>query len=120
MRTLPGEGPPFRGAARLRHIRGSAIRGYVQPMSEDDRPFTARQPLKATQELRSALNLPPEQFGAEQFVGMISEEIEQLRAAGRTDSDISQLLTERAGVSLSADSIGRYFVESDDRRHPHN
>ncbi len=40
---------------------------------------------------------------------MISEEIEQLRAAGKTDADIAQILARDVGVRVSTDSIQRYY-----------
>ncbi|HEY1428112.1 MAG TPA: hypothetical protein VGF18_00935 [Candidatus Tumulicola sp.] len=81
--------------------------------------YTAGQAAAANAALRAALDLPPQRFTAEQFVGMISEEIEQLRAAGRSDSDISELLQSKAGISVSTDEIGRYYVDEAGRAgHP--
>ncbi len=77
--------------------------------------FTAEQAAAANTALRAALGLAPQQFSAEQFVGMISEEIEQLRAAGRTDDDISQLLAKEIGVALDSDLIARYYADDVER-----
>ena len=46
----------------------------------------------------------------------MSDEIEQLRAAGRTDEAISALLRERVGVEVPADAISRYYAGPDLRR----
>lgn len=43
------------------------------------------QALRAQRALREAAGLGPEMFPIEAFVGMISDEIEQLRARGKTD-----------------------------------
>ncbi len=37
--------------------------------------------------LRKALGLPPEQSPLPAFVGMVSDEIQQLREAGKTETD---------------------------------
>ncbi len=83
-------------------------------MEETD-AFTAEQAAAANKALRAALGLAPERFSTEQFVGMISEEIEQLRAAGRSDADIAQLLASEVGVQLNPDSIARYYADGVER-----
>ncbi len=77
--------------------------------------FSAEEAAAANKALRAALGLPPQQFSAEQFVGMISEEIEQLRAAGKTDGDIAQILAKETGVQLDPDLIGRYYADEAER-----
>ncbi len=82
---------------------------------ENANSFTAEQAAAANKALRAALGLAPQLFSAEQFVGMISEEIEQLRAAGKTDVDIAQLLSKEVGVQIDPDAIGRYYAEESER-----
>ena len=86
-------------------------------MSESAREFSADQAAAANSALRAAIGLPPERFGAERFVGMISDEIEQLHATGKTDDDISRLLS-AAGVELDADAIARFYAHPAQRRRP--
>ena len=81
-----------------------------------DESFSAEDAAKANRELRRALGLPPQEFGLEQFVGMISDEIEQLRSAGKNDAEISRLLHDAVNVDVSADSIARYYASPDERR----
>ena len=82
---------------------------------EDTESFTAEQAAAANKVLRAAVGLAPQTFSKEQFVGMISEEIEQLRAAGHTDGDIAQLLAREVGVRVDPDSIRRYYADSVER-----
>ncbi len=77
--------------------------------------FTAEQAAKANSVLRAALCLPPQRFGLEQFVGMISDEVDQLRSAGKNDADIAKLLSDGVGVDVDADSIGRYYADPSQR-----
>jgi hypothetical protein len=72
--------------------------------------YSAGQAAAANTVLRSALDLPPQQFTIEQFVGMISDEIKQLREAGHSNGEISTLLQSKAGISVSADELGRYYA----------
>ena len=82
---------------------------------QDDHTFTADQAAAANTALRMALKLPPEQFGTARFVAMISDEIEQLRAAGFADSEIAALVEESTGTTLSAEAIGRHYAPPEAR-----
>lgn len=77
--------------------------------------FSAEDAAIANRELRRALGLPPQQFGIEQFVGMISDEIEQLRDTGKSDAEISELLRDRVNVDVSAEAISRYYASPEER-----
>ncbi len=46
---------------------------------------------------------------------MISEEIEQLRAAGRTDDDIVRMLETGVGVRVSPQSLRRFYADETER-----
>jgi hypothetical protein len=81
----------------------------------DATTYSAGQAAAANTVLRTALNLPAQQFTTEQFVGMISDEIQQLRAAGRSDDDISNLLQSKAGISVTAEEIERYYAAGGSR-----
>ena len=87
-------------------------------MSDHGESFTADQAAAANSALRGALGLPAQRFGTEQFVGMISDEIEQLRAAGKTDGDIASILSMNAGINISPDAISRYYAEPSERGRP--
>ncbi len=82
---------------------------------EETSSFTAEQAAAANTRLRAALGFEPERFTMQQFVGMISEEIEQLRAAGKTDDEIARLLEREVGVRVSPDSLRRYYADESER-----
>ncbi len=87
-------------------------------MENDDGRYTAGDAATANSVLRAALGLAPERFGTAQFVGMISDEIEQLRQAGRSDAEIARLLADGGGLDLSADAIARFYAPPDARERP--
>ena len=83
----------------------------------DEIAFTLPEALGAQKHLRDALGLGEERFPIPAFVNMISDEIEQLRTAGRTDDDIAALIEEASGHALTRQDIGRYYTTVEDR-HP--
>ncbi|HEV2737228.1 MAG TPA: hypothetical protein VGU66_01485 [Candidatus Elarobacter sp.] len=87
-------------------------------MHENDERYTAGDAATANTVLRAALGLAPERFGTEQFVGMISDEIDLLRRAGKTDAEIAQLLEKDGGLDVSADAITQFYADPDERRRP--
>ncbi len=87
-------------------------------MEQHDAHYTAGDAATANSVLRAALGLAPEQFGTEQFVGMISDEVEQLRRAGKSDADIAHILRDHGGIAVSADAITRFYAAPDERRGP--
>ena len=74
--------------------------------------FNLTQAMKAQAVLREAAGAGEEVFGEEQLVGMLSDEIRALRASGSTDESIAALLQTRARVDLSAETIGRFYVDT--------
>ena len=87
-------------------------------MQENDERYTAGDAATANTVLRAALGLAPERFGTEQFVGMISDEIDQLRRAGKTDAEIAQLLKQGGGLDVSAAAIAQFYASPDERHRP--
>ncbi|MDP4026320.1 hypothetical protein Q8W71_27225 [Methylobacterium sp. NEAU 140] len=84
-------------------------------MPDPDPTFTAEQAAQANTALRAALDLPPEAFPVAQFVAMISDEIEQLRAAGRDDEAIAQIVRESTGGVLTAEDISEHYAPPEAR-----
>ena len=70
----------------------------------------AHQIAAAQTELRAALGLPPETFPVSSFISMVSDEIEQLRAQGRSDADIAALIQTAGGVTVSARDVSQHYV----------
>ena len=97
------------------HVRsiGIHVRSLRVPKEQSSSGFPGTKHRRTScggdRSLRAALGLGSQEFTTEQFVGMISEEIEQLRAAGKTDADIAQILARDVGVRVSTDSIQRYY-----------
>jgi hypothetical protein len=72
--------------------------------------FTGKQAAEAQTALRKALGLPPEDFPLQAFVGMISDEIQQLRARGHDDAEIARLVSEATGKAVAPDEIARFYA----------
>ncbi|MEG3082710.1 hypothetical protein U1707_03580 [Sphingomonas sp. PB2P12] len=81
----------------------------------DDIAFTLPEALSAQKHLRDALGLGEERFPVPAFINMVSDEIEQLRDAGRTDGDIAALVKEASGHAITDVDIARYFTPAEDR-----
>ena len=68
----------------------------------DDPTFTLDQALRARAAIRRELGMGAESFGAEEFVQMTGEELDAMRAAGRSEEDIAAFVSEASGVTVSA------------------
>ena len=80
--------------------------------------YPIEEALRAQQALRAAANLPPELFPLQAFVGMISDEIEQLRARGLTDQQIANLVQQNSSIRITAQQIADHYASPGQRRHP--
>jgi hypothetical protein len=72
--------------------------------------FTAEEAVVAQRDLRHVLGLASEMFSLPAFVGMISDEIEQLRAAGYDNRQISGLIRDAIGREISPDDIQAHYA----------
>lgn len=79
--------------------------------------FTASQAADAQTALRKALGLPPEHFPLPAFIGMISEEIEQLRKTGKTDEEITAIIEEATWVKIAAQAVTDFYALPEKRGH---
>lgn len=61
------------------------------------RAFTAQQVAMVQERMRLAAGKEPETFGVDQFVSMLSDEIDALRSIGKTDADIAALMSDATG-----------------------
>ena len=86
-------------------------------MTDDTETFSLEDALAAQREMRAALGLAEERFPLAAFIGMVSDEIEQLRINGKSDDAIAQLMSEATGRNLSADDLARYYATPEER-HP--
>jgi hypothetical protein len=79
--------------------------------------YTVEEAVKAHKALREASGLGPEMFPIQAFVGMISDEIESLRARGKSDVEIAQLIQENSDIQISPREIAEFYVSSEERHH---
>ena len=77
--------------------------------------FSLEQALKAQQVLRTAAELPAEQFPLQAFVGMLSDEIEAVRKAGKSDAEIASMINKAAGTQLTTLDIAENYASPESR-----
>ena len=78
--------------------------------------FSVEEAVATQRALRGALGLQDERFPLPAFVGMISDEIEQMRQAGHSDDDVRAIITSTTGQTLSADQLQRFYAPPEARR----
>lgn len=76
----------------------------------DDVVFTVDQVAEANTALRTALGLRPEHFSMTQFIGMVSDEVDQLRDKGWGDAEIAALLAESTGSVVTDKDVATHHV----------
>lgn len=81
--------------------------------------YPIEQALRAQNALRKAAGLGAEMFPVQAFVGMVSDEIEQLRRLGKTDEEIARLITGHSEIEITADEIGAYYADPESRQGGH-
>ena len=82
----------------------------------DDVVFTVDQVAACSTALRTALGKPPEHLSIAQFIGMISDEIEQLRAEAWSDVEIAALISETTGSVVGAGDVATFYAGPEARR----
>ena len=70
--------------------------------------MTLDEGVNAQRALRDAAGLPDEDFPPKDFVRMIGDEIDALRAAGRDDAAIARIVTEATGKDFPASAIAEH------------
>jgi hypothetical protein len=79
-------------------------------MTGDGTHFTIDEAIAVQKGLRRELGLGEELFPMEAFVGMISDEIEKLRAHHKSDAQIADLVAELSGKVVSPEDIAQYYA----------
>jgi hypothetical protein len=74
--------------------------------------------MRAQAALRSAAGMPPEEFPLEAFVGMVSDEVESLRAQGRNDEEIVAIIRGSSGIEIDAATLAANYASAEDRHGP--
>ncbi len=82
----------------------------------DGDEFTAQDAVATKRALRQSLGLGPETFPSPAFIGMISDEIEQLRTSGRSDEHIAATIKEAIGRDVSPADIAAHYAPPEARR----
>ncbi|MBV9992465.1 MAG: hypothetical protein JOZ72_14380 [Alphaproteobacteria bacterium] len=83
---------------------------------DDDTTFTTEQALAAQRELRKRLGLGDETFPLPALIGMLSDEIEKLRARGGTDAEVAATIEHATGKRISPDDVARHYANPEKRR----
>ncbi len=82
--------------------------------------YPVEQAVRAQKALREAAGLRPEMFPVEAFIGMISDEIEQLRSQGSTDDEIARLIAANSSIEITAAEIAEHYASPEERRQGHD
>ena len=77
--------------------------------------FTLEQAMKAQAALRSEAGLAPEHFPLPAFIGMISDEIEALQKAGRSEADIAKSISRATGAIVTPDDVREHYAPPEAR-----
>lgn len=75
--------------------------------TDEDASFTTAEATRAQQALRDAMGLGPETMSLRALVGMLGDEIDQLRRIGRSDAEIAAMLSEATGRAVPPSSLAR-------------
>ena len=84
-------------------------------MTDPNPTLTAYQIAVAQTKLRFAFGLALGQFPLSSFIGMVSDEIEQLRQEGRTDTEVAEMIRTAGNIPISANDIFRNYASSETR-----
>ena len=79
--------------------------------------YPVEEAIRAQKALREAAGLGPEMFPIQAFVGMISDEIQHLRAQGKTDEEIASLIAANSSIQITPCEISENYA-SPETRHP--
>jgi len=77
--------------------------------------YPVEEAVRAQKALRAAAGLGPEMFPVQAFVGMISDEIDSLRQAGKTDDQIAALVTRNSAIQISGEEITQNYASAKQR-----
>lgn len=98
------------------HARPGTIYFVLRRSSAmDPKTYPLEEALRAQKALRDFAGLEPEAFPIEAFVGMVSDEIEQLRNQGRTDTEIAQVISANSAIQITEAEIARNYASPEQR-----
>ncbi len=82
--------------------------------------YPVEQALRAQKALREAAGLGPEMFPMQAFVGMVSDEVEKLRAQGKTDDQIASLIASHSDIEITGADITENYATPEERHPSHD
>ena len=84
---------------------------------EKEETFSAQEAVAVQRELRRSMGLGAESFPLPAFIGMISDEVEQFRAAGKSDVDVAAVIKSVIGREVKPEDIAKFYAPAEERRH---
>ncbi len=88
-------------------------------MAQANKTYPIEEALRAQNALREMAGLEPERFPIQAFVGMISDEIEQLRKLGRSDQEIAEVIKANSNIEITAAEIAENYASPEARHSSH-
>ena len=82
--------------------------------------YPVEEAVRAQKALRDAAGLGPEMFPVQAFVGMISDEVEQLRHRGKSDEEIASLIEANSEIRITAAEIAENYASPEERQQHHS
>ncbi len=83
---------------------------------EANQTFSAEEAVRVQRELRRSLGLAEEEFPLPAFIGMISDEIEDLRKAGRSETEIAGMIHHLTGKPVRVEDLARFYAPPEARK----
>lgn len=80
--------------------------------------YSLEEALRAQKALRDLVGLAPETFPIESFVGMVSDEIEELRRRGYDDEEIAKVIRDNSAIQINKADIIKNYAPPQDRQRP--
>ncbi len=87
---------------------------------DENGKVTLQDALQAQSALRESAGLGPETFHIAQFVGMVSDEIEQLRKQGRSDDEIAAVINANSAIRITGTAISQHYAPPEARNFSHD
>jgi hypothetical protein len=82
----------------------------------EEKFYPIEEALRAQKALRDLAGLKPEMFPMQAFVGMISDEVEELRRRGHSDDEIAQTICRSSAISITPDEIAQFYASPEERQ----
>ena len=83
-----------------------------------EKVYPVEEAVRAQKALRDLAGLGPEMFPVEAFVGMISDEIEELRKRGHSDEEIAEVIRSSSKITITSGEIAAHYASGEKRHGP--